>query len=82
MRAMVLLAAVVLAGCAGPELAGNAEGGVVTYGTSRASQDWHGRGANVGFSMAERHCRSFGRAARVLTVDDLGGALVFECLRT
>jgi hypothetical protein len=78
MRWAVLL--VGLAGCVpAPELTGNAQGGVVTYHTSRAASDVHGRGANVGFGLAEQHCRGHGRTAVVRMVDDIGGSLVFIC---
>lgn len=64
--------------CSAPELTGNDHGGVVTFGTRRADETFHGRGANVGFQMAQDHCARFGRSAQV-TGTDASGTLTFAC---
>jgi hypothetical protein len=71
MRAMVLLAAVVLAGCAARLEAANERGGIVdTFGASYAS----------GLEIADAHCRRFGRAAEFTGNGPRVGDLVFRCV--
>lgn len=79
MRKIVLLLA--LAGCtAAPELTGNANGGVVTFGTRRADEMAHGRGPNVAFRLAEDHCSRFGRSATIQQSSDMHGSVAFACV--
>ena len=78
---VVVLAALALVGCTNPpELTGNAEGGVVTYGTRPIDETVHGRGANVAVQMADAHCQRFGRIARMQQSVDRGAGITFVCV--
>jgi len=82
MRGIPIVALLSLGGCAAaPELTGNSDGGVVTWGTRPVDEMVHGRGANVGFQMAEAHCARFGRGARVLQSVDRGAGMSFVCVQ-
>lgn len=71
MRAIVLLAAVALAGCGARLEAANERGGIVdTFGASYAS----------GLEVADAHCRRFGRAAEIAGNGPRAGDLIFRCV--
>lgn len=68
MRAVVV-AALLLAGCAPVLRSGNEQGGIVGF---------VGSNSGAAFSVADTHCRQFGKAARPNTVVD-PATLLFDC---
>jgi hypothetical protein len=70
--ALSLVFVFVLSGCAAPKIAGNEIGGAVPLAGITRQQ---------AAEMARAHCAKYGRSARVLTVNNDGGAkAVFECI--
>jgi hypothetical protein len=81
MKRAILLAAVLVTGCAAPSISGNERGGVVTYGPRRGDQMVHGGGPHVALAMADEHCAKHGAQARATSSDTFAGVFLFDCVR-
>lgn len=74
MRAIALCAiTALLAGCAAsPPAHGNAKGGVI---------QWFGTTAQAVHVEADRHCKQYGKSARITEMRSVaGGHVLFECV--
>ena len=65
--------AALLSGCLTPNLnISNEQGGVITRVAGPTRQE--------ALSIAEAHCRQYGRAARITQTDTLNSSITFECV--
>lgn len=73
-RLTVLVICLLLAGCLSPKLeAGNEAGGIVGgVGDANTAQS---------FSVADAHCKGFGKAARVSNKNTWNNTITFDCVK-
>lgn len=71
MRHAVAISLLLLAGCAGPAMNGNARGGMI---------EWFGTSHRQVWAMANAHCARYGKSAHITQVfPRAGGHVLFEC---
>jgi len=67
---IVIAIALLAAGCAGPKVSGNAQGGIMgSYGPEKT------------FKAAQAHCQKYGKDAKITqVVPDAEGSATFSCV--
>jgi hypothetical protein len=73
MRYFVLAASLAVTGCAPSLVGSNERGGMISHVSGMNRDD--------AFSLADRHCRQFGRAARISGQSALDSTMTFDCVQ-
>ena len=73
MRLLIVFAVLVLTGCSGPDVTGNAQGGVMPWAFTNEAKV---------FKAAQSHCQKYGKDARITQIVPIaGGSASFDCVK-
>ena len=70
---IVIAIALLAAGCSGPKVTGNSQGGAMP---------WFATNTENAFNAAQAHCQKYGKDARITQMVPIaGGSVAFDCVK-